>query len=228
MNEAESAYIAYLEQRILRSSPEAFGRSIIQESQWPMETPERLFEMMAEIAACMRRFPQFSISEAVEHLKTQGIIRLVESDREGQLAAVRITFAMCGWISMLYNPILTHLHEADGVYIDGQGAISFLASTQSVNNMCRPLSEVLRGFGDIVPAPIEDCGMNQVSHGSGDSFLVSHLNAATLCHTGEIEIIWVESVSSHLEFNSLERKLLLFCLPCFCQINLAAKTASNA
>lgn len=84
--------------------------------------------------------------------------------------------------------------------------------------------EVLKGFGEILPVRRHGTSRFDVGEAKTDTLMVANLNIATLVNIGRIHIIWVKSISSHLEFDSLHQRLSLFCVPAFCTLNLDGNT----
>ncbi|KAJ5710115.1 hypothetical protein N7493_009707 [Penicillium malachiteum] len=125
---------------------------------------------------------------------------------------------------MLFTPQIPTSDAQDGLQVDITGTRQFLTSSQPIEKADRPLVEVLKGFGEILPVCGQETSSLDAGMVDGDTLEVANLNLATLINIGRINIIWVKSISSHLEFDSLHRRLSLFCMPSFCLLNLDNNT----
>lgn len=142
-----------------------------------------------------------------------------------RLVARRFIIAAFGWTTMLYT---THL----GPKIDPNDLIVHAQQTQAYHFACkleekaqRPLLETLTLLAGGIPVRHSD-GMSHRSvrlptavDPAEDALHVSCLNAATLCRLGNVEFCWVKCVRSHIDFDVVHRRLNVFCLPSFCELN---------
>lgn len=233
LDKADSCYISYLEQQIALVPADLFRLALgpRDNATIPIHS-SKVFELMRDIAGCIRRLHQFAINDALGQADIMDRCLGSQPSALQLQAFARIVFIVCGWITMLYRP---DLDGSLGVYLaaDREGTKSYLSTSQPPERAKRPLVELIRGFGDILPTALDSsnasAGARRPVHGASSAVttaivLVSHLNADTLCSIGGIEIVWVHCISSHLLFDRLERKLFLFCLPSFCKVNMVGQT----
>ena len=200
----------------------------------------QIFTALSELARGMKASPLWSVHDGIDALVGSGIFRadLHDTDAEDMAVAVQLVFAMSGAITMLYTPLTSPAPGSNtppqDLRVDVSGTRGFFTSSQGIARAERPLVEVLKGFGDILPAPaarhqvrtssLGSSGRRTPSESGSDLLEVPYLNLATLVNVGEIQIVWVKSISSHLEFDRFRRQLSLFCLPSFCLLNMANGT----
>ncbi|KAI9671545.1 MAG: hypothetical protein M1817_003597 [Caeruleum heppii] len=82
------------------------------------------------------------------------------------------------------------------------------------------MDELLRALGETIPQHIAmspDHGRNEDEQ-PNLKFQVSCLNAATLTSIAGIQLIWVDTISAHLDFDASVPALYLFRLPSFCRL----------
>jgi hypothetical protein len=171
----------------------------------------------------MKVEPQWSVNDGINALAVAGIFRIDLSAEELAMAA-QLVFAMSGWITMLFVPLVPRSGAQHELQVDITGTRRFVTSSQPTIKAERPLVEVLKGFGEILPVGRRETSRLDVREAEGDTLEVANLNMATLVNIGRIHVIWVKSISSHLEFDSLQQQLSLFCFPSFCMLNMDGNT----
>lgn len=171
----------------------------------------------------MRESSQWSVNDGINSLAAAGIFR-VDLSAEDIASAAHIVFAMTGWITMLFTPQIPPSSTQDGLQVDKTGTRRFLITSQPMTKAERPFVEVLKGFGEILPLGGLETPKFDVGEAESDTLKVANLNMATLINIGRINVTWVKSISSHLEFDSLHRRLSLFCMPSFCMLNVDSNT----
>lgn len=175
------------------------------------------------MAAEMKVNPQWSVYDGINALAAAGIFRS-DLSAEDIPSAARIVFDMSGWITMLFTPKSPYSSTQDGLQVDITGTRRFATSSQPISKAERPLVEVLKGFGEILPVGEGETSKFDGGEVGSDILEVANLNMATLINIGRINVIWVKSISSHLEFDRLHRQLSLFCMPSVCMLNLDSNT----
>lgn len=173
--------------------------------------------------------------------RTKGVIRidgkqslithLVESnilDESSVLVnnglACQVVFNLIGWVSMLYDPKLDVSNTSQLAILLG-GAQSPLEREQPIHSARRPLVELLCGFGSFLPHNPNafSLGVKPGNVETDDTIASANLNADILRRNG-VSIRWVLSVSAHLDFDSENWALSLFCLPSFCRLHQGGDT----
>ncbi len=171
----------------------------------------------------MKASSQWSVNDGIDALAIAGIFR-IDLSAEDIAVAAQLVFVMSGWITMLFAPLIPHSGAQHELQVDITGTRRFLTSSQPTMKAERPLVEVLKGFGEILPLGRRETSRSDVGEARSDTLEVANLNMATLVNIGRIHVIWVKSISSHLEFDSLHQRLSLFCVPMFCMLNIDGNT----
>ncbi len=146
---------------------------------------------------------------------------LVSACAEGDLRAKArsILFTSIAWITMLYPPLPVTDSVCNRLEIDGDQAVC-LVTSQPIENCSRPICELMRDFGQLLPTKREEAApISTDSVFAANSLYVSLLNADTLYKIGGVEIQWVNNISSHLVFDPELKHLMIFSLPSFCEVN---------
>ena len=178
----------------------------------------RIFSAIA-LSATTSQYP--SIDDIVEHLQAEGLVE-ERSNKQENLEARSLVFAMLGWQKMLYKPtlgtcppqLLAVVDEQDGYR--GQ---AFMAMKQHQGSAKRPLHEFLMGFGILLP-PADLCTSTNIEFKKSFDELTTleppGFNAFLLDSIGHIKIKWIDNLSCHLEFDERANTIFLFRYPSFC------------
>ena len=195
------------------------------------DASERLFPLMTLILARLKLNRQVSVDELVELATNTGALQLSCSNPgPDNLAARRLIIAAFGWTTMLYTTHLGPTPNANELTLNAEPAKAFSVAQDLDYRAQRPLLEILGTLGGGLTVRAEG---EQATHAvrlptsadpAEDALHVSCLNAATLCKIGNVEFCWVKCMGSHLDFDVAERRLNVFCLPSFCQLNRLADT----
>jgi len=134
-------------------------------------------------------------------------------------------FTIIYWLTilMLIKPCLqfssTHLR----VLMSLSNQISIQSSLE-IFYASQPIPTCLREFGDFVPRPaqntLEPAGILSAS-------IIQCLPRYSLKSIGKINIIWVDALSTHLDFQPLTRTLMPFRFPSFCALSLWERTSNQ-
>jgi hypothetical protein len=144
-----------------------------------------------------------------------------------QDSAVLVIAAAFGRITMLYNVRFPGpKQERNHFSLDDQQHRTISIRLDSAELTLRPLIEILNHLPYLLPdiprksVPVASSGQYEHSNTlpPPDALTVSCLNAKTLLQLAGLEIRWVNCVSSHLDFDLVNRRLSLFCLPSFCRM----------
>ncbi|KAI1366327.1 hypothetical protein F5Y08DRAFT_135931 [Xylaria arbuscula] len=163
-----------------------------------------------------------SIDEIIERIFASGILQKKEL---GDSSSVRtLVFAVLGWRTMLYlqalnacsfDEIAIHHREDDinsGLVFDTYRVPSHLSD--------RPLSVLLKSFGNLFPAKPE--AATQTATESSKSVATwtalwpQEINAYPLQTLQRVRFRWVDSLALHLDYDKSSRTLSLFEFPSMC------------
>ena len=187
---------------------------------------DRMLLAIAAILEIYRLRKGISINRALKQLVEDKVIR--DSTKNGHTDTLeQWVLAAIGAATLLLHPSDTH--EIGHFDIETSGAKSFSQRSISKSLASRPLYELLRGFGEVLP---KSPGINSQFKSQSDdqvdplsarpkSFQVSYLNAATLHYLAGIKIVWVDCIGSHLSFDPAVPALSLFKVPSFCNLHKA-------
>ena len=179
---------------------------------------ERVF---TAVASFVHDTQAVTIDDVVEHLRET---QKMETASESSNAQRLLVFAILGWQSMLYRPAFNTcsldelaVHK-DDVHVNS--GLVFDTHKVSVELSDRPLFAVLKGFGNLLPAP--PLNITQVASENSKAAATwlaidpAETNAYHLYTLLHVQICWVDCLALHLDYNKSERKLSLFMYPSFC------------
>ena len=190
------------------------------EYELPGESLDKIIQLSAEVASVIRKHGGISICRLVQKLQIKGIL-CQEDDLSGDPFARSLIFNLIGWLSLLYIP--ARRIRSNDLKIVIQSDKSAIRSNVATEMAARPLDELLRSFGDLLPRSIARLPSKSQSLAEesipATKFQVSHLNVATLRDIANMQIVWVDTISAHLEFDPTIPSLSLFKCPSFCKIH---------
>lgn len=125
----------------------------------------------------------------------------------------QVIFAVTGLLTMLYTPAPTI--SAGNFTIVVPEDLGSMRCQQSCEKAQNALFGFLKGFGILLPIQGEEEEDSPVEEAS-EELHISKLNYASLRNISNIQISWVNDLSSHLYFNDKKQVLSLFRLPSFC------------
>jgi hypothetical protein len=131
---------------------------------------------------------------------------LTSLDPEDMKKAYQSSFAIIGWLSMLYEPSRVITPGLLSMSIPDQTAD--IVASRNVASVKRSLSTILSEFGHSLPI-ISPGDIIHPLHATSLSF-------RALSVFGKVRIIWSSDLCAHLQFNATNRTLVLFRLPSFC------------
>lgn len=180
---------------------------------------------LTEITADQRNF---SIDKCLADLSTSAQSCLHPDILQGphRDSARKLVFCGISWITMLYPADSAPASGTNVLRVcnDQCNAYEF---TQPASHADRPICEVLRDFGPLIPGGEEESGQNLEEPSRLDmqdqgfdttSLYVSLLNASTLWKLAEIQIEWIDNIGSHLQFDPDGKRLMMFRLPSYCDV----------
>ena len=164
---------------------------------------------------------EVSINEIVIHLQNVEML----DDAEELLGAQRLLiFAVLGWGSMLYQAAFNvcSLQELV-IHQDSdqpQSGLVFDTYKASADLSDRPLSVLLKAFGNILPARSSNIAQvaseNSKIASSWTPLYPTETNAYLLHTLLRVQIRWVDALALHLDYDKSSRTLSLFSYPSFC------------
>lgn len=179
---------------------------------------DRLFEAIEDYT---RTNEGVSIDEIIIHLRKIGML----DDAEELLEAQRLLiFAVLGWGSMLYQAAFNvcSLQEL-AIHQDSdqpQSGLVFDTLRVPADLSDRPLSILLKAFGNILPAPSSNIAQvaseNSKIASSWTPLYPTETNAYLLHTLLRVHIRWVDALALHLDYDKSSRTLSLFTYPSFC------------
>lgn len=179
---------------------------------------DQLFEALEDYTQVNE---EVSINEIVIHLQS---IEMLD-DAEELLGAQRLLiFAVLGWGSMLYQAAFNvcSLQELV-IHQDSdqpQSGLVFDTYRTPADLSDRPLSVLLKAFGNILPARSSNVAQvaseNSKIASSWAPLYPAETNAYLLHTLLRVHIRWVDSLALHLDYDKSSRTLSLFSYPSFC------------
>ncbi|PVH68708.1 hypothetical protein DL98DRAFT_662052 [Cadophora sp. DSE1049] len=171
-------------------------------SEYPsLSTPfKKVVQLCSEVAEILRACGAISISKMIQRSQLKRIFR-EDHDLQNNPFAQNLIFSSLGWLSLLYVP--SRRARSNDLRITIQSTKSAIRSNVAPEMISRPLDELLRSFGDLLPRKIEKPSSNGQGYTQEISmkFHDSHLNVATMKDIANMQIVWVDSLSAHLEFD---------------------------
>lgn len=166
------------------------------------ESFQRLLLASTKIMNLFQGSRTMSIDTICERLAQQSVL----SESLDVLRARKLTFALIGCFTLLYKP-KWQPSDLESLDVDTQGSGFPQRTSAPTSKADRPIDELIRSLGETLPR-------NKSSVSTLNArFQVSTLNASTLHQLGRIDIVWVDTISSHLYFDDVDGKLFVFRSP---------------
>lgn len=226
LSQKQNCWISHLRVQItkypINETRTLLGRGhSIDVSTMPMDEAlmRQCFSLLSYLAEFILMEHHISIDKAIQLLcEPNRNILQANAKKQPMLNRARsFVFYCTSLITMLYSA--KYSTEVDHLRLDHTQCLS-IVDTLASDLAERPLCEFLQDFGPLLPAKDDHVIVNTPDPVfASDSLYVSLLNAETLTQLGDIEIEWIDNISSHLEFDPERRRLLLFRLPSFCEIH---------
>ncbi|KAH6620733.1 hypothetical protein B0J18DRAFT_205972 [Chaetomium sp. MPI-SDFR-AT-0129] len=179
---------------------------------------EKTIQLCYEMTGVLREHGAISINRIVQKLQQRRTVR-ADLDLSYCSAAHIMVFSLLGWLSLLYVPATQD--QSDELRINLQATQLAIRDTVSTEKVGRPLDELLRSFGELLPLRIigkVETGPQTEPQSPRAMLEVSHLNVSTLKDMANMQIIWVDSLSEHLAFDPITPSVSIFKCPSFCQL----------
>ena len=162
-----------------------------------------------------------SIDEIVIHLQK---IEMLDNVEELLVAQRLLIFAALGWGSMLYQAAFNVCSLQELAIHQGsdqpQSGLVFDTYRVPADLSDRPLSVLLKAFGNLLPARSPDitqvASENSKVASSWLPLYPTETNAYLLHTLLRVRIRWVDALALHLDYDKSSRTLSLFSYPSFC------------
>jgi hypothetical protein len=192
-----------------------------------MQKGSLLLDIFLSIAEFVTKRNFITLDSAVQHLQDAGHFQA--HDGMQQYYQRNLVFAVLGWQTMLWTASpQTNRYPKIGIAdeLNGYKGEAIFAFQQDHKAAKLPFYEFLMGYGQLIPAQAtenKDVEAGKM-HDIPASILPEELNCFTLSVLGGVTIRWVDTMSSHLEFDQAGRHLFLFRYPSFCQACLSTQS----
>jgi hypothetical protein len=221
---AQQAWLQYVRQQVLAypiPTIEALlhrDRALVESNAGTRTLLEEAFLLLSHLCDTITKAPGTTIDEAIDTLCASEHLQPDVADSPERRDEARcLIFHLLSASTMMFSSKIVTVPTQ--LYLDDVQCMT-LGYTQPLENCDGPLSELLQGFGPLMPT--KDHSTDPTEHDSPfspDSLYVSLLNAKTLTEVGDIHIQWVDNISSHLQFDPESQRLLIFRRPSFCNIH---------
>lgn len=170
-----------------------------------------------------------SIDEIIEHLCDTGVLPKGQDAHPNSYRL--LVFACLGWQSMLFLPAFNVCSYTELAihYDDGQPDSGLVFDTFRVPACLsdRPLSILLKGFGNILPARSTRATPSAIetskSAPSWKALWPEETNAYLLHVLLRVRLRWVDCLALHLDYDKSTQTLCLFAYPSICASMLASQ-----
>jgi hypothetical protein len=139
------------------------------------------------------------------------------SERAACLIAV---FSVLCWCTMALQPKLSgsEINSSPSLLVHQQYSDQHGLKMDTV---CRPIPAIFRQFRRTMVTSRwrQPIGSHSNSTQHSTALYVSSLNYASLKMFGKVQLAWVDNLTSHLDFDSTNRRLSIFKFPSYCAIS---------
>ncbi|KAE8443930.1 hypothetical protein EG329_001240 [Mollisiaceae sp. DMI_Dod_QoI] len=206
-------YLFYVGESLRKVPESSMAILLPPESDATVSGLSRILKLLTGLCQALASKPRISLDGVALFLQEKHIIPVdCMSTDEKRKETLQGIFCLVGFVTMLYLPVwppLGPLPQQDQLRIYSENVPCVRNLSQPIEKSARPIQTIRLGFGEIIPAR-ED---------SDTTLYVSNMNAATLLNVGKIDIKWVHTIGSHLDFDESNRLLMVFFLPSFCKLN---------
>lgn len=180
-----------------------------------------IIQLCSEVAQIMLDHGVLSMARIIQKLEAKKVL-CPAVNIQCHSNAHGLAFSLIGWLLLLYVPAKkARPNEMQAAEQRIRSGLRYKVSPELVN---RPLDELLRSFGNILPRREEQRDSAVASTDLEEARVkleVTHLNAAALKTMANIQIRWVDTLGEHLEFNPSDEKgpsVGVFKCPSFCRL----------
>lgn len=218
-------YQIYLERK-LNAIDSHLLRIIVKSEQHPTAAHDSLAicSLLSQIVNLIKSINHISVEGIATELQRRGVLVF---SKEGSPLAWQLVFILIGLLTFFYEPLLS---PKEGTFQIELGVAclerkkmspkrsTWLSEMSIDKGASLSIADLLRNFcagelplthirtnGSTIPAPV-------------DALATPNLNYYTLVRVAGLEIVWVDSISLHLDFDRKKKTLKLFRLPSFCAL----------
>ncbi|KAK4200759.1 hypothetical protein QBC40DRAFT_253763 [Triangularia verruculosa] len=164
----------------------------------------------------------FSLDSASRYLSTENLLGVEATDVVYDRLARHFVFALIGASTYLFRPIFAEsmdlpVYRIQDLYPKtSHRYASVLANKIMVTDTRRPVSTLLKGFGELGPTmdPMHRTSSTQIIRLYPETF-----NAHLIISVLKVNIKWTDILCAHLDYDDRTNTLFLFKFPAFCLLN---------
>jgi hypothetical protein len=219
------AYLNYIEEQLLATGSASFEPLLDKLGIARPATLADVLGFVCDIAAKFATRPQegLSIDEILQLLLEEHKCQLAELDPKEKMLSRQAIFRALSWLTMVF---IAPTKLADGKFqMDVTVKHDGLRVEQSMEIAKRPISILIRGFGQLLPSTEQIT--SAIERSQPDLLHATSLNFYSLKLIDKIRIEWTSSLGCHLMFSPLSRTLTLYRFPTFCAMNCNKQGAED-
>lgn len=176
---------------------------------------QRSLRLFHQVMLIFRDNCQSSIDSVIQKLSDGPINAFVVIERQDHRRSSLAKQVIFHTVAIMTQLLVPQWSLGENLFrVDCQGAPCPARTIADIGKSNRPIDEILRAFGETLPRKMDVTTADL----SSPRFQVSSLNARTLRRIGNIQIKWVDSLSSHLCFDATVPALYLYRSPSFCDL----------
>lgn len=194
--------------------------------------PEGCWPWFITVAATIRGSKKIESSiediwESLLKCTSTSVTCVQRPDDEAKTACLIGVFSVLCWATMTLQPKLTwpDIVQSASLMVE-QGSPD--QPGLKMDLVRRPIPVIFRSLQRVMPTSRWRQPIRDVSNESSTALYVSSLNYASLKLMSKIHLVWVNDLSSHLDFDSANRRLSIFRFPSFCALNALEETSRTA
>ncbi|KAM0456588.1 hypothetical protein ACHAPV_005092 [Trichoderma viride] len=176
----------------------------------------RVLGFVTKVAELLRESPHGSIQFIAKKLADNAVSNASENSRVPSDTCAACIFACVGWATSMYK---ADPQQGKPLAIDTQGAPCFSAPDLLRSFVTRSVAEILGNMGDDVLPRRSSTSTPLLETKPPSKLYVARLNFATLSQLADAKIVWIDTVSGHLNFDMANQTLFLFRFPSFCELH---------
>ncbi|KAI1453882.1 hypothetical protein F4805DRAFT_461270 [Annulohypoxylon moriforme] len=194
--------------RLLDTPTRAFVLSLMHIEFYPQEgNDSRIVHLISKVMNILRDRPRMHIANIVIELLAQKVCQGSLEDPATIRSIKRFVFASLGWTTGLYLPDLASTDHIYAILNEGSTCFEKVSVDSEAENI--PIITVIREFGSILPTQtrwdiqyLPSFSISTAPNTGPNILHTASLNIDTLSKVGKLRIDWIESLSSHLDFDT--------------------------
>lgn len=230
-------YVTYLDAKLNKIGPalkSALHDDISINAEVGIATTIKFYQVLSYVAT------QLTSTEVLPTLLElrDGVLPLYFHDCHDNDAVLQILFIAIGLLTMLYDPELEPIQNTiqimkpkhiSGAPVATEAITRYTYYSSDVLDL--QIHQLLNSFGRLIPGS-PAWAMEILSPFEPDLFteqvVVSYLNFHTLSKVAKIQIVFVDSLSLHLEFDEKTKLLKVFRFPSYCGLICSGGSSRNS